>query len=76
MNLLAYTPLIDPLPLWDYWMWLIVPLSAGVAIVYKSIKAESMREVPRRSIITTLWILGGMAFAAVVLSAIVHLLES
>lgn len=73
---LAYTPLIDPLPIWSYWMWLIVPLSAGVAVVYKSIKTESMREVPRKALVTTLWIIGGMAFAAVVLTAIVRLLET
>lgn len=75
MSLLAYTPLIDPLPMWDYWMWLIVPLSAAVAVVYKSIKSDSMRDVPRRALFTTLWILGGMAFAAVTLSLIVHVLE-
>jgi hypothetical protein len=76
MSPLAYTPLIDPLPIWNYWMWLIVPLSAGVSVVYKSIRTESMREVPRRSLVTTLWIIGGMAFAAAALTVIVRLLEA
>jgi LPS O-antigen subunit length determinant protein (WzzB/FepE family) len=35
-----------------------------------------MREVPRRSLVTTLWIIGGMAFAAAALTVIVRLLEA
>jgi len=35
----GYTPFIYPMPIWDAWPWLIIPLCAGVAIVYKSVKS-------------------------------------
>ena len=35
---LAYQLFLDPLPLWHYWQWLLLPLTVGVSIVYKSIK--------------------------------------
>ena len=34
MNLLAYVPFVDSLPVWDYWPWQIVPLALAIAIVY------------------------------------------
>ena len=29
-SVLAYTPFVYPLPIWDYWPWLILPLTLGV----------------------------------------------
>jgi hypothetical protein len=72
---LAYTPFVDALPVWDYWMWLLVPLTVGVAIVYKSIKCRTMRQVPREAAAITFWILLGMAGAAAALWLIVWWLE-
>ena len=66
---------IKPLPVWDYWPWLLLPLVVGVAIVYKSIKCYSMKQVPREATVITFWILGGMALAAAVLAGIVKVLE-
>ena len=31
---LAYTPFVNPLPVWDYWYLLIFPLAAAVSVVY------------------------------------------
>lgn len=70
-------PFLQPMPLWNdaVWPWLLVPLCVGVAIVYKSIKCRTMREVPREAAVLSLWILGGMAAAAVGLGILVRLIE-
>lgn len=64
---------IRPLPVWDYWWLLIIPLCIAIAIVYKSIKCRQMNEVPRQATIITLWILVGMGVAAALLLGIVNL---
>ena len=70
--ILAYQLFLDPLPIWNYWPWLLIPLATCVSIVYKSIKCKSMSTVPREAAGITLWIIGGMVFAGVVLWAIVE----
>ena len=71
--ILAWVPFLYPLPIWDYWPWLLVPLTAGVAIVYKSVKCQSMRHVPREALVIFVWILVGMVAAAGALAGVVHL---
>src|SRR5437660_12292009 len=68
-----YTPFIYPLPIWDYWPWLIIPLCAGVAIVYKSVKCHSMKSVPKEALQIFTVILVGMAAAAGALAGVVRL---
>ena len=70
-------PFLQPLPVWHDWQWpwLLVPLCVGVAVVYKSIKCRYVRQIPREAAVLTVWILLGMASAAVVLAAIVKYLE-
>ena len=68
-----YVPFIYPLPIWDYWPWLIIPLCAGVSIVYKSVKCQSMRQVPREALVIFVWILIGMVAAAGALAGVVKL---
>ena len=72
---LSYTPFLTPLPIWNYWPVLLFPLCALVAVVYKSIKCASMRQVPREATALFIWILIGMAAAAVVLTGIVKVME-
>ncbi len=69
---------IQPLPLWDdhLWPWLLVPLCAAVAIVYKSIRCRSMKTVPREASVIFLWILVCMVVAGAALSGIVRILET
>lgn len=74
-NLLAYTPFLYPMPVWDYWLWLIVPLTVGVAIVYKSMKCRRLADVPREATQISVLILLGMAAAAVVLWLVVRVRE-
>jgi len=73
MHVLAYQPFLDPLPIWDYWPWLLIPLTIGVSIVYKSIKCRSMTTVPREAASITFWILLGMISAGAVLWGVVAL---
>src|SRR5690242_7012403 len=68
---LAYRPFLDPLPYsWTFWPWLLLPLCAGVAIVYKAIKCDSMKELPRQSAMFSVMILVGLAVAAGILFAV------
>ncbi len=68
---LAVRPLLDPLPLWDYWPWLLLPLVVGVSVVYKSIKCRNMREVPKEAAIIAFWMLFGIVAAGAVLWGLV-----
>ena len=72
---MSYRPFITPLPVWDYWIWLLIPLCLGVSIVYKSIKCHRMRQVPREAAVIFLMILAGMIFAGAALLALVRVME-
>jgi len=63
-HLLAYIPLVTPLPLWDYWAWLLLPLCAAVSIVYKTIKCRFVREIPLQAAAITGWIVLSMIAVA------------
>jgi hypothetical protein len=71
----GYVPFMQPLPVWDYWYLLAVPLCAGVSVVYKSIRCRSMRTVPREAAKATVWILLGLVGAAVGLMLLVKAFE-
>jgi hypothetical protein len=64
LGILAYRPFLDPLKVWDYWLWLLLPLCLGVSLVYKSVRVDSMRRVPAEAVKATFWIVVGMAAAA------------
>ena len=69
-----YVPFIYPFPdIWNYWPWLILPLCAGVSIIYKSVKCQSMRSVPREALIIFVWIVLGMAAAGVALAGVARI---
>lgn len=70
-----YVPFFHPLPAWDVWYLMALPLCAGVAIVYKSIRCRSMNHLPREAAKATVWILAGLAGAALGLALIVRLME-
>ena len=72
----AYTrPFLQPLPVWDYWYLLLLPLCLGVAVVYKAIKCHSMKRVPREALAVTGWILVSFAAAGAALAGLVRLIE-
>jgi hypothetical protein len=75
---LAFTPFLDPLPIWSPdWLWavLLIPLCAGVAVVYKATKCESVTRIPREALILFVMIVMGMVFAAAALAGIVRLVQ-
>ena len=72
---MAYIPFWNPLPVWDYWYLLLVPLSLGISIVYKSVKCHRMRQVPREAAVIFVTILIGMTLAAAALMGLTRWLE-
>jgi hypothetical protein len=76
MPMLAYHLFLDPLPVWDYWFVLILPLCIAVAVVYKSMKCQTMSRVPIEAGQIVLWILGGFSGAALGLMLLVKWLGS
>ena len=77
IGLLAqYTPFIDPMPIHDFWFWLLLPLCLLFSIVYKSVKCEHVRQIPKAALSITFFILAGMAAAAIVLTIVVKVQES
>lgn len=68
--LAAYKPFLHPAPIWNYWVFLAIPLTLGVSVVYKSIRCRHMRQVPREALSISFWILITMLLAAGALSAI------
>lgn len=63
LGLLAYTPFLQPLKVWDHWPWLLLPLCFGVSLVYKCVRVDDMRRVPIEAVKATVWIVAGMAAA-------------
>ncbi|HXE55265.1 MAG TPA: hypothetical protein VN541_19735 [Tepidisphaeraceae bacterium] len=76
-HLLAWTPFLDPIPIWSnaVWPWLLLPLAVAVSVVYKSIKCRTMRQVPGEASVITITIVLGMVAAAVVLAVFVRAME-
>lgn len=66
---------VSPLPVWNVWYLLLVPLCAGVAVVWKSIKCESVARIPAQAAQLLFWILFTMVAAAAGLALLVRALE-
>ena len=78
MNLLAFVPFFDPLPIWDnFWGWpaLLLPLCAAVAIVYKGIKCKYVNRIARESAVLFVTIVIGMLAAAGALAILARIME-
>ena len=74
----AYTPFIDPLPIWSNdWTWalLLIPLCAAVAVVYKAVKCGSVSRIGREALVLFVTIVLGMILAAAALSAVVRMMR-
>ena len=71
----SFRPFWQPLPVWDYWYLLLLPLCAGVSIVYKAIKCRDMKQVPREAAVIFVMIILGMVLAAVALLLLVRVME-
>ena len=71
----AFEPFRQPLPVWDYWYLLLLPLCLGISIVYKSIKVRTMRQMPREAGVIFVMIILGMALAAAALLVLTRVME-
>lgn len=69
----AWRPFLTAMPVWDYWFWLLVPLCAGVAVVYKTTKCRYADTILRESLGLTIWILAGLLAAAAGVAVVVRL---
>lgn len=70
----AYVPFRKPLPAWDYWYLLLLPLCLAIAIVYKSIRCDAMSRVPKQALELFTFIIVVMVLAAGALAALVNIL--
>jgi len=64
---LAYRPILEPLPLADYWMAMAIPLAMAVAAVYKAIRLHDLSRLPIQIARLTFQIIILMIAAAVLL---------
>jgi hypothetical protein len=71
----TFRPFWQPLPVWDYWYLLLLPLCLGISIVYKSIKVRTMKQMPREAGVIFVMIILGMALAAAALLVLTRLME-
>ncbi len=71
---LAYRPFLDPIPVDRFWMFFALPLVVVIALVYKSIRMNSLEHLTRETLKLSLQILIFMVAAAVVLWLIAALL--
>lgn len=76
MSVLAFQPFLQPLPIWNQWYVLLLPLCMAIATVYKSIKCRTMAQVPKEAAILIAWIFAAFFLAAAVLMLLVRWLAN
>lgn len=69
-----YKAFQQPAHVWDYWYLLLLPLCLAISIVYKSIRCESMKRVPREAILLFVFIIVVMVATASALAGLVNIL--
>lgn len=78
MMMLAWRPFIDPLDLHGMWFLFLIPLSLGIAVVYKAVRLRSMDRYWQNVAVMTGQIIVGMialgALSYVVIQVVVPLL--
>jgi hypothetical protein len=64
-----YRPFIDPLEVHTWWWWLLIPMSLGIAVVYKAVRVKNVNDswgpYLREVVVMTLQIVIGMILLAV-----------
>ena len=63
----AWRPLLDPLPVDDYWLVLMLPMAIAIAVVYKAVKIDDLSALPRQAVWLAVQFVIVMVGAAVVL---------
>ena len=68
---LAWVPFVTPAPIWDAWVWLLLPLLFGVSVAYKAVRVSSPRRLVIESMLLTVYLLVGLVGAALILAGFV-----
>lgn len=71
----TYVPFLKPMPIWDYWYLLLLPLTIAISIVYKSVKCHKMSQVPREAATICFWMLALLIAGGTGLWLVVSLTE-
>jgi hypothetical protein len=73
LTMLAYRPILDPLPAHGPWWWLLlIPLAFGVSVVYKAVRAADLRRFWAQALGMTLQIVLVMGALGVALHVVVE----
>lgn len=74
MPMLGYVPFLDPLPVDRWWLLMLLPMVVVISIVYKAIKVEDLRQLPRQAAALTAQILTFLVLTAAALLLISELM--
>ncbi|UCD74712.1 MAG: hypothetical protein JSV91_13100 [Phycisphaerales bacterium] len=72
-SLLAYIPFVHPINFFQDWWWvLLLPLSFGIAVIYKAMRVEKLSRYWRQVAVLTVQIVLGMIGLALALMVLVQ----
>ena len=57
----------QPLPVADYWLWLVFPICLAISVVYKTIKAERFRDIFPAAAVLFGTMIAGLALVSIAL---------
>ena len=69
----TWRPMLDPVPVDTVWPLLLLPLAVAIAVVYKAIKLDDLRKLPRQATVLSAQIVLFMIAAAGIIWAMVDL---
>lgn len=73
--MLAWIPFIHPLNVFhDWWYLLLLPLSLGIAIIYKGVRMPNLQRFWRETLILASQIVLGMVGLAVIVTVLVQVI--
>lgn len=76
MLFLAWRPFVDPFRgAWDYWYLLLLPLAILIALIYKAIRLDDLKQLFAQTSRAALKLLAIFLACAAILWAIVLILE-
>ncbi len=82
MNLLclaqaaSYVPLRDPMwGGWNFWPVFLIPLCVGIAIVYKGIRVDDVKELRGAATVLSLQVIGSLVGLALLLWGVLRIIE-
>ena len=69
---MGWRPFMTPMPIWNYWFLTLLPLCAGVSLVYKTTKTADTGAILREAALLTIWIALGLIGAAGAIAVVVR----